>query len=88
LFDKGYRNVIIEIANESIDNGTYIHPILFPNRIHELINLVKGMQRNGYHYLVSTSFGGTVVPTPNVVKSSDYILLHGNGADKPEMIQF
>lgn len=87
LFDKGYRNVIIEIANESIDNGTYNHPILFPNRIHELIDLVRSIKRNGYHYLASTSFGGTVVPTSNVVKSSDYILLHGNGADKPEMIQ-
>ena len=87
LFDKGYRNVIIEIANESIDNGTYNHSILFPNRIHELINLVRTMKRNGYHYLASTSFGGTVVPTPNVVKTSDFLLIHGNGADKPEMIQ-
>ncbi|MEI8085342.1 MAG: hypothetical protein WCG93_03895 [Paludibacter sp.] len=87
LFQKGYRNVIIEIANESIDNGTYNHPILFPNRIHELIDLVKGLKRNGYRYLASTSFGGTVVPPSSVVKSSDFILLHGNGADKPDLIQ-
>jgi hypothetical protein len=88
LFDKKYRNILIEIANETIDNGTYNHSILLPNRIHELIDLVKSIKRNGYHYLASTSFGGTVVPTSNVIKSSDFILLHGNGADKPELIQF
>lgn len=87
LFEKGYRNVIIEIANESIDNGTYNHPILFPNRIHELIDLVRDVKRNGYYYLSSASFGGTVVPPSNVIKSSDYILLHGNGADKTDLIQ-
>ena len=88
LFEKGYRNVIIEIANETMDLDTYYdHEILFPNRIHELINLVKSKKRNGHRYLTGTSFGGTVVPTSNVVKSSDFLLIHGNGADKPEMIQ-
>ena len=87
LFDKGYRNVIIEIANESIDNGTYNHPILFPKRIHELIDLVRSMKRKGYFYPASTSFGGTVVPPSNVVKSSDFLLIHGNGATNPNMIQ-
>lgn len=87
LFEKGFRNVIIEIANETIDNGTYIHKILCPDRIHELIDRVKNMKRNSFHYLVSTSFGGTVVPTSNVVKSSDFLLIHGNGASNPEMIQ-
>jgi hypothetical protein len=88
LFEKGYRNVIIEIANETMDLDTYYdHEILFPNRIHELINLVKSKKRNGYRFLTGTSFGGTVVPTSNVVKSSDFLLIHGNGASKPEMIQ-
>jgi hypothetical protein len=87
LFDKGYRNVIIEIANETNDNGTYNHKILCQDRIHELIDLVSNKKQNGYHYLVSTSFGGTVVPTSKVVQSSDFLLIHGNGASKPEMIQ-
>lgn len=87
LFDKGYRNVIIEIANETIDNGSYNHKILFPERISELIELVKGMNRNGYRYLAGTSFAGLKVPTPNVVKASDFLLIHGNGASNPEQIQ-
>jgi hypothetical protein len=87
LFEKGYRHVIIEIANETVDNGSYNHNILLPNRIHELIDMVKNKKHNGYRYLVGTSFGGTVVPTPNVVKSSDFLLIHGNGASNPNQIQ-
>lgn len=87
LFEKGYRNVIIEVANESMDNGLYNHPILYPKRIYELINQVKSIKKNGYRFLVGTSFGGLVVPTSNVVKMSDFLLIHGNGGSKPEMIQ-
>ncbi|SOD99288.1 cellulase family glycosylhydrolase [Spirosoma fluviale] len=87
LFNKRYRHVVIEIANETVDNGTYNHEILRPKRIQELIDLVKNTNKRGYRYLVSTSFGGIVVPTPNVVKASDFLLIHGNGASKPEQIQ-
>ena len=87
LFDKGYRNVIIEIANETINNGSYNHKILMPERIHELIELVKSMEHDGYRFLAGASFAGITVPTSNVVKSSDFILIHGNGASKPDQIQ-
>jgi hypothetical protein len=87
LFEKGYRNVIIEIANETIDNGSYNHEILKPYRIHELIDLVKGMKQHGYRYLVGTSFAGCIVPGSNVVKASDFLLIHGNGASSPSQIQ-
>ena len=87
LFEKGYRNVIIEIANETIDNGSYNHKILLPDRIDELIRLVKGINKNGYRYLAGTSFAGLKVPTPNVVKASDFLLIHGNGGSNPEQIQ-
>lgn len=87
LFEKGYRNVLIEICNETHFGGTYDHDILLPDRIHELINLVKGKEKNGYRYLVGTSFGGLKIPTSNVVEASDFILIHGNGAKDPEQIQ-
>ena len=86
LFDKKYRNVIIEIANET-NPKSYDHPILRPDRIHELIDLVKSMNQNGNRYLVGTSFSGLTVPTANVVKSSDFLLIHGNGAKDPKQIQ-
>jgi len=86
LFEKGYRNVLIEIANET-NFKSYDHKILQPDRIHELIDLAKGMEKNGYRFLVGTSFGGITVPTPNVAKASDFLLIHGNGAKDPMQIQ-
>ena len=86
IFEKGYRNVLIEITNESNVNA-YDHKILYPERISELILRVKAKQKNGYRFLVGTSFGGKFVPTSNVVKASDFILIHGNGAKDPNQIQ-
>ncbi|MEX1240083.1 MAG: hypothetical protein WEB30_10210 [Cyclobacteriaceae bacterium] len=86
LFEKGYRNVLIEINNEC-NIRQYDHEILKPDRVHELIEMVKGMKKNGYRYLVSTSYGGNTVPKPNVVKASDFILIHGNGVASYEVMQ-
>lgn len=84
LFDHGYQNVLIEINNEC--NVRYDHKILSPDRVHELIELVKSKQRDGKRYLVGTSYGGGVIPKENVVRSSDFLLLHGNGVKQPERI--
>ena len=86
LFEKSYRNVLIEITNES-GIKAYDHQILYPQRISELILRVKAKQQKGYRFLVGTSFGGKVVPTSNVVKASDFLLIHGNGAKDPNQIQ-
>ena len=86
LFEKKYKNVLIEIANET-GHRTYDHPILGPARINELIDLVKNKKKNGYRYLAGTSFLGRAVPTENVVKASDFLLIHGNGANSPDQIQ-
>jgi len=86
IFAKGYRNVMIEINNEC-DHKAYDHAILQPNRVSELIERVKNKQHKGYRLLVSTSFTGKKVPTSNVVKAADFLLVHGNGAKMPEQIQ-
>jgi hypothetical protein len=86
LLRKGYRHVMIEINNEC-DHPDYNHAILKPKRVHELIERVKNKQVKGHRLLVSTSFTGKKVPTANVVKASDFILLHGNGAKKPMQVQ-
>jgi hypothetical protein len=81
LAEKGYRNVLIEINNEC--NVRYDHAILKPERVHELIERAK---KHRGKFLVSTSYGGNTVPKENVVKASDFLLLHGNGVGKPERI--
>ena len=85
LFDKGYTNVIIEIANEC-NNSSYELELIKAENIHELIQLAK-KEKNGRRFLVSASYNGNTLPTPNVVTVSDFILLHGNGVHKPARIR-
>ena len=86
LLKKGYQNVMIEIANEC-DHKDYDHAILRPDRISELINLVKDKKKNGNCLLASTSFTGRKVPNDPVIKASDFLLIHGNGAKNTADIQ-
>ena len=86
LLKKGYQNVMIEIANEC-DHKDYYHAILRPDRISELINLVKDKKKNGNRLLASTSFTGRKVPNDPVIKASDFLLIHGNGAKNTADIQ-
>ena len=84
LLDKGWRNVLVEINNEC--NVRYDHAILQPPRVHELIERVKKMDRSGRRLLVSTSYGGGSIPQENVVRTADFLLLHGNGVSDPKRI--
>ena len=84
ILENGYQNILVEINNECDVN--YDHEILQPERVHELINRVAKTELNGRRLLVSTSYGGGTLPKPNVVKTSDFILLHGNGINNPERV--
>ncbi len=84
LFEKKYRNILIEINNEC--DIQYDHEILKPERVHELIDLVKGRYDGTFRYYAGTSYGGGRIPMPNVVSTSDFILLHGNGVSDPDKI--
>lgn len=86
LLSRGYRNVLVEIANET-NVAAYDHEIIKPLRIHELIELAKSIRVRGRRLLVGTSYGGGAVPRPNVVKSSDFLLIHGNGVSDPKRIE-
>ena len=39
------------------------------------------MKKGGRRLLVGTSYGGGTPAASNVIRSSDFVLLHGNGAD-------
>jgi len=74
----------VEVNNEC--DVRYNHPILQPERVHELIERVARTSHNGRRLLVSTSYGGGKIPRENVVRVSDFLLLHGNGVSKPARI--
>ena len=84
VFDRGYRNVLLEINNEC--NVRYDHAILRPERVHELIGRARDVSREGRHLLVGTSYGGGTIPKENVARVSDFLLLHGNGVSDPARI--
>ena len=84
IIDKGYRNILVEVNNEC-NVKKYDHAILKEDRIHELIATVQKNSKG--KLLVGTSYGGGFVPLSNVVKISDFILIHGNGVHEPKGIR-
>lgn len=81
LHGLGRGNIIVEINNES-DIG-YVHPILQPGRVHELIALAR--EATNDELPVTTSFGGGTIPPDKVIEASDLVLLHGNGQQPPNI---
>ena len=90
LCDGGWRNVIIEIANE-VNVPRYEHPILRTDRCHELIRRVAQrsqgrLETPAGRLLVGASRGGGGIPSESIVGASDFLLLHGNGVSDPARI--
>jgi len=84
LLEKGYTNVLIEIANET-NQASYSSALLNPARAHELIQRARDRSRN--KFLISTSFTGGQIPPDNIARYGDFLLLHGNGISDPNRIR-
>ena len=88
LLETGLENILIEINNES-DVPLYVHDILKPARVHELVDLARNEEKDGRRLIVSTSFtGGSFhgsiakgIPTEAALELSDYALVHTNRHD-------
>ena len=85
ILTRGYRNVIVDLVNECDNRSYQMAPLKAPN-VHELLELTKSFTHEGRRLLVGTSFNGGSIPTDNVVKASDFVLLHGNGVKDPNRI--
>jgi len=85
LLEQNYRNVLVEVANEC-DNRAYQQPLIQAPNIDQLIELVKSIRVSGRRLLVSASYNGRSIPRPNLVKTADYLILHGNGVKDPAII--
>ncbi len=86
LFEKEYRNVIIEINNET-NPKSYDHEILKPNRVYELVKMVRNKEKKGYRYLVTTSSPAPLPLIKSVVDESDLILFHANALRTTQKFQ-
>jgi len=81
----GYEHVLIEVNNEC-NVKRYEHEILMPQRVSELVERVKATTHNGRRLRVGASYGGGFIPLENVVRASDFLLIHGNGVSDPKRI--
>jgi hypothetical protein len=81
-----YRNVLIEINNETSVGG-YSHPLLQPDGIYELVALAKG--EAGKDFPVSMSWSGGIMPRGSkgerALRMVDYVLFHTNGRTPEEV---
>ena len=85
IYAKGYQNdVILEVANESNPSLYSAHPILQCSNVHQAISVAKNARPDNV-LPVTVSFVGGALPTANVYKVNDVVLLHGNGRTASEL---
>ena len=90
ICDRGYTNVIIEVANES-DIPRWPYEIIKPERGHELVTRIQSRSKGRVNtktgrLLVSTSFVVRDALPEKVAQVADVILWHGNASPTPEAI--
>lgn len=82
LRDGGYRNVIIEVANEYDIRPFAQHPLLYyPEGMATLIDLAR--QESGGLPVGCSGAGGTI--NREIAEASDVILIHGNGCTRQRL---
>ena len=82
LRDKGFTNVIIEIANEHDNLPFRVHPILYtPAGVVQLINVA---QRESGGMLTGCSGTGGYFDA-SIAQASDVILIHGNDQSRQKL---
>jgi hypothetical protein len=81
---SGYRNVLVEIANEYPHPG-FRHAILKePGGVAELVELARATAPG---LLVSASGYGDGLVHEEVARASDFVLIHGNSIDRTTMAE-
>src|SRR4051812_12338715 len=91
LLDKGYSNVLVEVANEA-DNSGFKYDVVKPSG--RGVHLIESLRERSKgrvpppagRLLVSTSLNGGRVPSDALVRAVDFVLLHGNGVSDPARI--
>jgi hypothetical protein len=79
LLNTGYTNVLVDVMNESAD-WSAVYPVLGPQGVHELIQIVQQTTLNGRRLLVGASTpGGDALPTGQWQQVEDFHMPHGNG---------
>ena len=81
----GYTNVFIDLANEHDISSWEPHPLVNSSESVQLLMDIARKESGGI--LVGTSGGGGL-SSPEVIASSDIVLVHGNGLTRGEYFYF
>ena len=85
LLRSGYRNILVDVANES--NPFWKRPLMEPESIHTLIDVVKHTTLAGRRLLAcASSSGGEALPGGKWLETEDFSAPHGNGCT-PEQLK-
>jgi hypothetical protein len=85
IYAKGYQNdVILEVANESNPNLYSAHPILQRSNVHQAITVAKDARPDN-DLPVTVSFVGGALPTSDIYKVNDVVILHTNRRTPTEL---
>jgi hypothetical protein len=84
LLGTGHRNILVDVANESAT--WWRRPAMEPDNIHEFIELVQGITRDGRRLLAGSSTGGGAdLPHGRWLEVEDFSMPHGNGCTAEEL---
>nr|MDO8118858.1 hypothetical protein [Candidatus Sigynarchaeota archaeon] len=89
LLQTGQKNILVDLVNESNPHYAMLGiPIMAPNRVHELIEIVKSCTIDGRRLLVGCSSGGgsTGIPHGRWLDAEDISMPHGNGCT-PDLLK-
>ena len=84
VVDKGYTNVVIELANE-VGHWQWSHDIFSnPDRAHEMIAAARAV---GPNLLYGCSLGGGYIPPDSLIAAADFHLPHGNNQTASRVVE-
>ena len=83
LREHRWRHVVLEVAAAGASPAT--HPVLGPDRIHELVERIRKDRKDSKRFLVGTGVPAGSLPSTNVVKASDFLSLRPATTDPAEV---
>jgi hypothetical protein len=85
LLNSGCRNILVDVANEA-GVGHGLDPLITPEAVHRLIEIVQQTTVNGRRLLVGASSGGCdALPTGRWAELEDISMPHGNWCSAAEL---
>ncbi len=78
LLASGYRNILVDVVNEA-GVGKGLDPLLTPERVDRLVEIVQNTKRDGRRLWVGASSGGCdALPSGRWAELEDLSMPHGN----------